>query len=848
MHMRRWPLARAWPGIAVVAIGLAALLLVLAVEAPSSESATNSGTTPAGAPTSGATAEVTPDSTAAVTPDSMVEMGRRMYALHCSVCHGDDLGGGAGPSLAGPELHERYATAFDLYDYIRDRMPAGGVGPRGLIDPEYLQITAFILNQRGVLDGDVDLTIDMANGTSLAPTDASLVAAVASPALAPTAAPVRTPAASGNTPPQAPALVEPATVLLRDGLSPVWVTLQTGPFVDADPGDRHTATEFGIWALRGLTRVWTAMVTEAPLDQATLERGVFEGALAGRMGLNHKTTYAIRARHRDSSGDPLSEWSAWSDLWMVETAEQSRPIAKPMRLRDIQPHSLRWETADGAPVALGVGNSLVIAGGASQLHEVIGGTVINAASDFAPAERYVSVFFKFAAGPEGLEVPESAISFLDATGVRRFAWLPWLKLDPGAVLIAAPTAAGAFHFEPDDTLLDRADTEPKLFLHSQARAPAVPWRVREGFRVELAASGLTLPVQIAAVPAPADEPGAPVAYITELYGSVKALGSDGSVWTYALNILNERPSEPVTQLAGETGTIGIAIDPQSGDVYVTTTYRVGENMHNKIVRLESDDGGRTAARAVDVLRMDSEVTGPSHQIQGLLFGHDGQLYVAVGDGAIGSTRGLDDAYFGGKVLRLNRDGSAPADNPSFDPANPDAPVSYQWAKGLRNDFALAQRPGDDAVYTAENGNGIDRLLRLEMGQHYGYAGTDRSLLQRGLWFFSPLVAPVGIAFAIGGPFPVERQGNLFMGTFGKGFVQGTTNVGKEVWEFEFDATGAVAEQPMVFVKYVGNGYAAITGVAYLADGLYFLDFGTELPQNANPGATGRVWRVVPEAG
>ena len=38
------------------------------------------------------------------------------------------------------------------------------------------------------------------------------------------------------------------------------------------------------------------------------------------MSLDHKTTYAIRARHRDSSGDPLSEWSAWSDLWMVVTA------------------------------------------------------------------------------------------------------------------------------------------------------------------------------------------------------------------------------------------------------------------------------------------------------------------------------------------------------------------------------------------------------------------------------------------------------------------------------------------------------------------------------------------------
>ena len=111
------------------------------------------------------------------------------------------------------------ATALDLYDYIRNRMPAAGVGPGGLIDPEYLQITAFILNERGVVDGDIDLTIDLADDTLLAPADTSTLAVTRLLAPAPTAAPVRTPAASGNTPPQTPSLIEPATVLLRDGLS-----------------------------------------------------------------------------------------------------------------------------------------------------------------------------------------------------------------------------------------------------------------------------------------------------------------------------------------------------------------------------------------------------------------------------------------------------------------------------------------------------------------------------------------------------------------------------------------------------------------------------------------------------
>ena len=500
------------------------------------------------------------------------------------------------------------------------------------------------------------------------------------------------------------------------------------------------------------------------------------------------------------------------------------------------------------PVALGAGNTLLITGNVSKLHEIKGMPGINAVSDFAPADRFTSVFFRFEAGPAGLEVPESAISFPDTTGVRRIAWLPWLKLNPGAVLISAPTAAGAFYFEPNDTALGRAGTEPRFFPHSRGRPPAIPWRVSEGFRVELVADNLALPVQMAAVPAPAGDADAPVAYITELHGSVKALGKDGSVWTYAVDVLDERLDDPPTRLAGEAGTSGIAVDPVTGDVYVTTVYNRGGELFNKIVRLESDDGGRSAARVVDVLRMDGEATGPSHQIHGLLFGNDGQLYVAVGDGFVHERAG-DDAFFGGKVLRLQRDGRAPADNPHYDPTHPDAPVSYQWAKGLRNIFALAQRPGEDAIYLAENGEVIDRLLRVEAGTDHGWHFDHLNREHRGLLFFGPPgIGTVGTAFASGGVFPAERQGNLYLGAYGRPFIEGPADVGKEIWEIELHDDGAIARPPTVFVKYVGDGFATITGVAYLADGLYFLDFFADHPPEDNPAGPGaRLWRVVPDA-
>ena len=823
MHLRRRRVARALPGVAVAAIALTALLIVLALDSP-----------PSG-----------PDA-------SQVQAGWASYAAHCAACHGAGLGGGTGPALDRAGLHTRYPTALHLYEYIKERMPVDGVGPGGLSAADYLAITSVILDERGVPQAGV-LDTARAAGISLATTPVSAAqplppAAEASPPPPSAAASlVPTRAASGNTPPLAPTLVEPAAEVLWNGPSPFFVSMQTSGFADVDPDDGHTATQFEIRRLDRYTRVWLATLTAEPLDQATLERGGFVGPLAGRMGLRHGTVYAIRARHRDASGDPLSEWSDWSHNALFRTVPHDGAFPRPMRVRDIQPQGLRWETADGAPVALGEGNTLLITGAVSQLHEITGMPATNAVNDFWPAERFTSVFFKFQAGPAGLEVPESALSFLDATGVRRFAWLPWIKLDPGAHLIAAPSAAGAFYFEPDDTPLGRAGAEPVLLPQSRARPPAIPWRVPEGFRVELVAGGLALPVQVAAVPSPADAPDAPVAYITELHGSVRALGRDGSVWTYVSNVLDQRTDEPPTILAGEAGTSGVAVDPLSGDVYVSTVYTSDGQFYNKIVRLESDDGGRTAARVEDVLRMDGEATGTSHQIHGLLFGNDGHLYVAVGDGFV-HERASDDAYFGGKVLRLQRDGRAPADNPHFDPAHPEAPVSYQWAKGLRNIFALAQRLGEDAIYLAENGESIDRLLRVQAGSDHGWTFDHLNREHRGLLFFGPPgIAPVGTAIASGGAFPPDRQGNLYLGAYGRPFIQGPADVGKEIWEIQLKPDGTVAEPPTVFVKYVGDGYATITGVAYLPDGLYFVDFFNDHPPEDNPAGPGaRLWRVVPD--
>jgi hypothetical protein len=64
------------------------------------------------------------------------------------------------------------------------------------------------------------------------------------------------------------------------------------------------------------------------------------------------------------------------------------------------------------------------------------------------------------------------------------------------------------------------------------------WWVFPGFEIELMATGLNLPVNIAFVPNSGNNAKNPLLYVTELYGQVKAITNDWSIYTYTTNLLN----------------------------------------------------------------------------------------------------------------------------------------------------------------------------------------------------------------------------------------------------------------------------------------------------------------------
>ena len=179
-------------------------------------------------------------------------------------------------------------------------------------------------------------------------------------------------------------------------------------------------------------------------------------------------------------------------------------------------------------------------------------------------------------------------------------------------------------------------------------------------------------------------------FVTERPGRVRIvqLGANGGLRPepWATLPVTQRPS-------AEKGLCGIALDPdfpQNGFVYLYYSYALGNSTRNKVVRMR-DQGGRGVDETVLV---DGLLGSENHDGGRIKFGPDGKLYITAGDAENGANA-QNPTSLNGKILRINKDGSIPPDNP--------IPGSAVWSLGHRNMQGLAWHPDTRALYETEHG-------------------------------------------------------------------------------------------------------------------------------------------------
>ena len=116
--------------------------------------------------------------------------------------------------------------------------------------------------------------------------------------------------------------------------------------------------------------------------------------------------------------------------------------------------------------------------------------------------------------------------------------------------------------------------------------------------------------------------------------------------------------------SGERGLLGVAFDPDFATnnfvyVYYTAT---SPTIHNRVSRFTANGNVAVPGSEVVLLELNALSGATNHNGGAIHFGNDGKLYVAVGDNANGAnSQTLSNLL--GKILRINRDGSIPSDNP-----------------------------------------------------------------------------------------------------------------------------------------------------------------------------------------
>ena len=278
------------------------------------------------------------------------------------------------------------------------------------------------------------------------------------------------------------------------------------------------------------------------------------------------------------------------------------------------------------------------------------------------------------------------------------------------------------------------------------------------------------------------------ALVTERAGRLRLLGTDNKLSEPLAGV-------PEVSARGQGGLLDVALDP--------------DFKTNRVIFFsyaEPGPGGASTAFARAVLgegKLDNvtvvfrqlpKVSGNGHYGGRVVFSRQGHMFLTTGERQK-MTPSQDLMSHLGKVIRLNRDGTVPADNPFVGRSDAKPEI---WSYGHRNVQGAAIEPKTGDLYTLEFGPaGGDELNRPEPGKNYGwplvswgkhYNGEDipdpptRPDLVDAVKYWVPAISPSGMIFYTGTKFP-QWKDNLLIGGLGAvGIVRLKLENGKVVDE------------------------------------------------------------------
>jgi glucose/arabinose dehydrogenase len=294
----------------------------------------------------------------------------------------------------------------------------------------------------------------------------------------------------------------------------------------------------------------------------------------------------------------------------------------------------------------------------------------------------------------------------------------------------------------------------------------------------------------------------------------------------------------------ERGLTHLCVDPDFAiNGYIYVYYTVAGTGYNRIARYTFSAGSSTidAASAFTLLDLDP-MTATIHTGGAMNIGHDGKLYVTTGESSNPLFSQSNTSVLG-KVLRMNKDGSLPTDNPFYNAFT--GKNRYIYALGFRNPFNADVQPGTGRYFVCDVGQSdYEEINEITAGKNYGWSvieGPVRADQTPPANYTDPLFsyphsegcAIVGAAFynPATNAFPPEYTGKFFYGDYCNQTIKIMDPVTRQLYD--------------TFATHIGRP----VGFAVSADGaFYYLDRGgipyAGGPEDNTSTNEGVLWKVT----
>ncbi|MBU6156005.1 MAG: sorbosone dehydrogenase family protein, partial [Alphaproteobacteria bacterium] len=260
---------------------------------------------------------------------------------------------------------------------------------------------------------------------------------------------------------------------------------------------------------------------------------------------------------------------------------------------------------------------------------------------------------------------------------------------------------------------------------------------------------------------------------------------------------------PAVHIRSQAGLFDVVLHPKFAEnqvLYLTYASGTREANATRVARARFDGKALSDLKVIFEAKPLKDTS--AHYGARMAFLRDGTFVLTIGDGFEYRESAQDPSSHLGKTVRLNDDGTVPADNPY---RSVKGAALGLYSTGHRNQQGLAYDPMTDVLYETEHGaQGGDELNVIEPGRNYGwplvtygrdYSGaqispfTSRRGLEEPVVQWTPSIAPSGTTVYRGDKFPAWN-GDVFVGALAK----------KHVRRVDLDANGRVVGESQLLTE------------------------------------------------